>query len=335
MSTTDQGARVDPTRVRRWRLPRRLVHVIGVAVGVGAIVVALPMVSGAPWRAVLDTVIAVPAWAVVALLVVWLAGLLAHTLTLTAALPGLGHRQALMLSLTGSAVANVLPFGGAAGVTLNYRMTQKWGFTSAGFASYTVVTNLWNVLAKLMLPAVLLPLVVSGLPTPPGLSRAIVIAVASLPVVAGLAVVMLCFPRAAAMFGERAERVRGLAAGVVASAWRRLSLGVVLYTGLLFGLLVACLHFTGASVALSVVLLAFCAERLATLVTITPGGLGVVEVGLAGVLMVAPGAVAAGVAGGVLLYRVLTFGLEIPVGGLLLAGWAWRSGGIRADRLVA
>jgi uncharacterized membrane protein YbhN (UPF0104 family) len=29
------------------------------------------------------------------------------------------------------------------------------------------------------------------------------------------------------------------------------------------------------------------------------------------------------VAAGVVLYRALTFGLEIPVGGLLLAGWAW------------
>ncbi len=331
----EPGAHAGSTRARRSRLPRRLVHAAGVVGGVATLVVVLPMVSGAPWRAVAAAVVAIPAWAVAALLVIWLAGLVAHTLTLTAALPGLGIRRALLLSLTGSAVANVLPFGGAAGVTLNYRMTQRWGFTTAGFASYTLVTNLWNVLVKLALPVVLLPLVLSGLPTPPGLSRAITIAVAALPVVAGAAVVMLCFPGIASRLGERVERVRGVAAAVVASAWRRLSLGIALYTALLFLLLAACLHVTGASVALPVVLLAFCAERLATLVAITPGGLGVVEVGLAGALMLAPGAASAGVAGGVLLYRALTFGLEIPVGGLLLAAWAWRTGGMRAGRVTA
>lgn len=319
----------------RLQLPRRLVHAAGVVAGVATLVLVLPRVSGAPWGAVAATLEGIPLWAVTALLVLWLAGLVAHTLTLTAALPGLGVRRALLLSLTGSAVANVLPLGGAAGVTLNYRMTQRWGFSAAGFASYTVVTNLWNVLAKLMLPVVLLPLVLSGLPTPPGLTRAIEIAVAALPVVAALSLVLLCFPGIAALLGERAARARGAAAAVVGSAWGRLSLGIVLYTALLFVLLATCLHFTGASVALSVVLLAFCAERLATLVPITPGGLGVVEVGLVGALMLAPGAAAAGVAGGVLLYRALTFGLEIPVGGVLLAGWVWRTGGWRTEQVLA
>ncbi len=77
------------------------------------------------------------------------------------------------------------------------------------------------------------------------------------------------------------------------------------------------------------VALAFCAERLATLAGITPGGLGVVEVGLAGALMLAPGADPAGVAAGALLYRALTFGLEIPVGGLLLALWSWQQRALR------
>ncbi len=334
-STPEPGVLVVPAHVARSRLPRRLVHAAGVVAGAATLVVVVPRVSGAPWGAVAATLVAIPMWAVTALLVLWLAGLVAHTLTLTAALPGLGVRQALLLSLTGSAVANVLPLGGAAGVSLNYRMTQRWGFTAAGFASYTVVTNLWNVLAKLMLPVVLLPLVLGGLPTPPGLTRTIEVAVAVLPVVAVLAAALLGFPGIAALLGERVARVRGVAAAVVASAWRRLSLGIVLYTVLLFVLLATCLHFTGASVALSVVLLAFCAERLATLVTITPGGLGVVEVGLVGALMLAPGAAAAGVAGGVLLYRALTFGLEIPVGGVLLAGWAWRTGGWRARRALA
>ena len=113
-------------------------------------------------------------------------------------------------------------------------------------------------------------------------------------------------------------------AGVVASAWQRLSLGMAAYLLLLFVLLASCLTVTGAGVPPAFVLIGFCVERLTTLVGLTPGGLGLVEVGLAGALLLAPGADAAGVAAGTLLYRALTFGLEIPVGGLLLAGWTWR-----------
>lgn len=62
----------------------------------------------------------------------------------------------MVLSLTGSAVANVLPFGGAAGIALNYRMCHRWGFERSAFGIYTLVTNLWNILARLSLPAVAL-----------------------------------------------------------------------------------------------------------------------------------------------------------------------------------
>ncbi len=299
-------------------------YVGGAGLGIATLVLVLPMVSGTPWSAVLAALGSVPARALALLVLLWAAGLLAHTVTLTAALPGLTHRRALLLSLTGSAVANVLPLGGAAGVALNYRMTRRWGFSPAGFASFTVVSNLWDVLAKLVLPALLLPLVLSGLSVGPGLGRAITAAAIALPLVAALAGLLIGHPRAVARFGVRVERVRAAAAAVVAGAWGRLSAGMALYTLLLFALLEACLAVTGAGVPWHLVLVAFCAERLATLVGLTPGGVGLVEVGLAGALMLAPGADPAGVAAGVLIYRALTFGLEIPVGGLLLAGWSWR-----------
>jgi putative heme transporter len=297
---------------------------VGVVAGAFLLVALLPIASGAPWRAIATTVAAIPVGALLALVALWAVGLSAHTLTLAAALPGLSHRRALLLSLTGSAVANVLPLGGAAGVALNYRMTRSWGFTPARFASYTVVTNLWDVLAKLFLPLLVAPLLLLGLPVGAGLAHLITVAVVALPLVGGAAAALIAHPRAALRLGARVERVRALVAEVVATAWQRLSVGMAVYTTLLFALLVASLQVTGAGVPLSVVLVAFCVERLATLVGLTPGGLGLVEVGLAGALMLAPGADAAGVAAGALLYRAITFGLEIPVGGLLLAGWTWR-----------
>ena len=319
------GAVAVPVGPRARLRPVRLAtYVAGAGGGALALVALFPVISGAPWREVAVGVRAVPLSALAALVALWAAGLLAHTLTLTAALPGLTHRRALLLSLTGSAVANVLPLGGAAGVALNYRMTRRWGFTPTGFASYTVVTNLWDVLTKLCLPVLVLPLLLLGLPVGPGLRSVIVVAAVALPLFAGGTAVLIAHPRALGRLGTRVERVRALVATLVATAWHRLTLGVATYTVLLFALLAAALAVAGAGVPLPVVLLAFCAERLATLAGLTPGGLGLVEVGLAGVLMLAPGADPAGVATGALLYRALTFGLEIPVGGLLLAGWAWR-----------
>ena len=314
----------EPIRSRRTGPIRLLAYVAG-CVGGGLLLVALfPVVSGAPWVAVATTVAAVPALSMLALVALWFGGLSAHTLTLTAALPGLTHRRALLLSLTGSAVANVLPLGGAAGVALNYRMTRRWGFSPTGFASYTVLTNLWDVLAKLFLPVLVVPLLVLGLPVGAGLRHVIAAAVIALPLVAATAAVLLSWPRVLGRLGARVERVRALVAALAATAWRRLTLGIALYTSLLFLLLTASLSVTNAGVPPQIVLLAFCAERLATLAGLTPGGLGLVEVGLAGALVLAPGADPVGVAAGALLYRALTFGLEIPVGGLLLAGWTWR-----------
>lgn len=308
----------------RRRLRHSATYVVGAVGGVGGVLVLLPRVSGAPWRSVATAVAAVPDGALAVLVALWAAGLLAHTVTLTAALPGLTHRRALMLSLTGSAVANVLPVGGAAGVALNYRMTRRWGFSAAGFASYTVVSNVWDVLAKLVLPVLVLPLVMTGIPIGTGWTQTFAAAAVVLPVLAGVAGLLLVHPRALARLGTRFEQARVEAARVVSDGWRRLSAGMVLYLALLFVLLLGCLDVVGAAVPWRIVLVAFCVERLATLVGLTPGGVGVVEVGLAGALMLAPGASPAGVAAGVLIYRALTFGLEIPVGGMLLAGWTWR-----------
>ena len=68
-------------------------------------------------------------------------------------------------------------------------------------------------------------------------------------------------------------------------------------------------------------LAAFALVRLLAAVPITPGGLGVVELGLAGALVLAGGAKAQVVAA-VLVFRVLTFLLPIPIGAVTY--WLWR-----------
>jgi len=108
---------------------------------------------------------------------------------------------------------------------------------------------------------------------------------------------------------------------LVRGGWRRLSVGMALYTAALLGLMVACFAATGAGLPLGVVLTAFVLERLLTLAGLTPGGAGLVEVAVTG-LLVSLGAGAATAAAGILLYRGLTMALEVPVGGTWLLAWA-------------
>lgn len=330
--------RARPVTGERRRLAGPLRFVASVAVAGALIWRTLPAITGSAWGDLVPAARDIqPGW-LVALVLLWLAGLLSHTITLTAAMPGLTHRRALTLSLTGSAVANVLPLGGAAGVALNYRMARRWGHSGAAVGTYTIVTNVWDILAKFLLPVLALPvLVMVASAASVAVTYAVVLGALALAALAGLGLVTLSSPMAAARAGGLADQVLGrwLRAGtcrewltvlqadtsqVIQTSWRRLSVGMLIYTALLFALLLGCLTAAGAGLSIAAVLAGFAVERLLTLAGLTPGGAGIVEVGLASTLLAFPG-VPVGVALGVLLYRTLTFGLEIPVGGVVLVGW--------------
>ena len=320
--------------------------VLALAAGLVALV---PHVAGTSWGAVRDVVAGVPPLAVAGLVLLWAAGLWSYSWVLTAALPGLSRRRALLLNLSGSAVSNVLPLGGAAGVALNAAMTTSWGCTRRQTASFTVVSNVVDVAGKLVvsgavLAACLLGARAAGDVPLPGLG-------ALLAACTALALVGACLlgsSRLAALLGRALGAAgRGLASvhtrlrpdrpaaapaapdlvafrrDVVAALrrrWAPLTGGVLGYL-LLQGLLLAgCLAAGGAAAAPVVVLAAFAVDRLATLLPLTPSGTGFAEAGAAAVL-VAGGVPAPAAVAGVLLYRALVVLLEIPVGGAALAGW--------------
>src|SRR4051812_38474390 len=133
----------------------------GGRVAVGATIAAVGLASlllipaglGTSWSGVVGAFGTLSALPVATLGGLWIGGLAANSLALAASLPGLSVRRALTLSLSGSAVANLLPLGGAAGVGLNYSMTRSWGFDRGSFATYTVTTNVCDVAAKLVVVA--------------------------------------------------------------------------------------------------------------------------------------------------------------------------------------
>ena len=71
----------------------------------------------------------------------------------------------------------------------------------------------------------------------------------------------------------------------------------------------------------SVVLLAFTSAKILAMVPITPGGLGIVEAGLTGMLSLA-GIPTAEALLATLAYRIVSYWLSLPVG--LVAWWAFR-----------
>ncbi|MEZ5411562.1 MAG: lysylphosphatidylglycerol synthase domain-containing protein [Acidimicrobiales bacterium] len=345
MTLPARTQRGGPSR-HRSRLPRLARAATSVALTIVLVTVVIPKVTGSHWRTILTAIGAVSGVQLLVLGAVWIAGLVAHSTTLAAAMPRLGRRRALMLSLTGSSVSNLFPFGGAIGMALNYRMSRSWGFEPRSIGTYTVITNIWDVLARLSLPAIALAwLVLAGAAGASRLIGTAALATAALVVFAAATTLFLASETAAVQMarildravngaaalahrpvrfdvGGALVRMRAESADLVRSAWPRLTIGVASYAALLAVLLWASLDVAGAKLTVPVVLAGLAFERVVTMVPLTPGGAGVVEVGLSGLLIALGGDPVATVAG-VLLYRFFTYAVEIPVGGLGALTWLW------------
>lgn len=322
---------------------RRLRAAASLAVAGGLLVVVLPKVVGTGARAVLEQLAALTAAQLAALVALWLAGLWAHTFVSTAALPRLSHRQALTLNLAGSAVANSAPFGGALGMGLNLAMVRSWGLDVKGFAPFTALTALWNVLVKLALPVLACGLLLAAGSLAPHVAVAAAVCAGVLTAVLALLAMALVSPRAGAALGRLvhsavqplARRVPRLAyvrvdvafadvwrrsTGLLARGWRRMLVSMAAYVLLQAILLWLVLNMLGSELGPVQVFAGFAVGRALTLLVFTPGGVGLSETGTAA-LLVGLGGDPATVAAGVLLFSALTFALEIPVGGACALVW--------------
>jgi uncharacterized protein (TIRG00374 family) len=352
------------TSAQRGRTsPRRLVEAAASGVLAAALLVwGLPLVAGASWSDIAGVLADLTLAQLALLAVVWQLGLWVHTVALAAAMPGLSHPRAYFLNLTGSAVSNVLPLGGAAGTALNYSTCRVWGFSTPVFLRWAIVTNIWDTLGKLVIPGVALLWLAADRTRSPGdlVSAALgsVVLLAVLVLLTWYAmrhdaiarsvgramdwVVSHLRPRrrrqrtaegrrGSGWYAEQAEVFRRESAALVGAAWWRLTVGKASYAACQAMLLWLCLRVLGAEVSPAVAFAAFAAERVLSLAVLTPGATGVVEVGMTGML-VAFGVAPATAAASVLLYRAFVVGLEIPTGGAAMAWWLLRQ---RASRVSA
>ncbi|HEX2317706.1 MAG TPA: flippase-like domain-containing protein [Streptosporangiaceae bacterium] len=274
--------------------------------------------------------------------------LVATWVMITAFLPRLRLHQAAAVSLSSSAVANTVPAGGTVALGLSWRMMTSWGVGTQDFVQYTLVSGLWNVFARLSLPVIaLLALAVSGksggIPPAAAYSGA-----GALLVVAAALRFLLRSKNCARLAGRALQRgetlgcrlarrqpSRRMASGLLnfrdgtsamlAERGIRITITTLLANIAFWFVLLACLRATGlneAQVSWQASLAAFAVVRLMTVLPLTPGGLGIVELGLTAPLIAGlDSAASARVAAAVLLYRALTYLPSLPLGALAYVWW--------------
>jgi superfamily II DNA/RNA helicase/uncharacterized membrane protein YbhN (UPF0104 family) len=285
------------------------------------------------------------------------ASMVSSWFAICAVLPSIGLRQAAVVNLGSNAVANTLPAGGAIGLGVSWAMLSSWDVSAAEYLLYTLVSGIWNVFARLGLPVLALVLLLThGRPSGILLFSAAAGLVLLAVMVTGLGLILrneslalraeqawqwicaivrrlrrrppACAP-AAALPGFRDR-----AAGLIAARGGRITLTTAASQLTLWLVLLVCLRAVGlsqAQVPWQTSLAAFAFVRLLTVLPITPGGVGIVELGLVGSL--ADGKdhrVTAAVTAAVLLYRAVTYLPPIPLGGVAYLLWRHAPGLIGA-----
>jgi putative heme transporter len=305
-------------------------------------------VQGMTWPSVLLVVIAAGA------------SLVAGWLVVCAVLPSIRLREAAAVNLGSTAVANTLPAGGALAMGISWTMLSSWGVGAADYVLYTLVSGIWNVFARLGLPVIAMLVLMTVSRPQAGLlagAAAGLVALAFVAAVFGLLLRSESFALRADARLQRALTIacklarkqppaagclrafRDRASVLLAERGWRISAATAASSVTLWLVLLASLRGVGLSqsqVSWQTSLAAFAFVRLLTVLPLTPGGAGITELGLVGVLAAGTDHRVAGqVTAAVLLFRAVTYLAPIPSGALAWVGWRYSPALRRGDGRVA
>ncbi len=344
--TTIEDVEPEPTKPRppAWR--KWLGMALSLAIIVAVFVFFLPKVAS--YGDVWDTIKDMTPLEIVTLLGVALWNLVSYQPAQIASLPGLTFWQSTVSSQASTAVANTVPAGGAFGIGMNVAMYRSWGFKRRPVTLSILVSGIWNNFAKLMLPVVALALVAISGSANSSVVIASVTGVIALAVFLTLFTAILRSEKAAFAIGEwGSDRVNWLrrkrgkqpitgfghtlvkfrreTIDLVEHRWVALTVWTLVSHLSLFLVLLVSLRHVGVSqeeVSWEEALAAFSFIRLLSAIPLTPGGLGVVELGLTGGLVAAaPSGLDAQIVAAVLVFRALTYLLPIPIGAVCYVIW--------------
>jgi uncharacterized protein (TIRG00374 family) len=246
----------------------------------------------------------------------------------------------ILSSLAANGFSKILPAGGAAGAAIQYRMLTRLGVDRDQAVTGAASSNILAFAVLLAMPVTAVPaILIRGRHVDQGLEQALIVGVALFAVLFVAGIVLLRSDGALDGLGralqwmrnkirrgepsddvpERLRQQRDLILRTLGRRWWEALLGSIGRWGLDYGCLLAALAAVGARPAASVALLAYVAAQILAQIPLTPGGLGFVEAGLTGTLVLA------GVSGGdavlaTLAYRLVSFWLPIPFG---IGAWFW------------
>jgi uncharacterized protein (TIRG00374 family) len=247
------------------------------------------------------------------------------------ALPGLSFVQALTVTQASTALSIVVPAGIAAGVAGSVAVLRSWGFGARAIGRAVTLTGLWNQFLNLSFPIVAVFLLTIKGEQTAALATVAFVGVAILGILVAGFVLVLVNGRLAHDMGDVAARVanwglrlihrgpvswdgtsfgrfREEAGDLLERRWHVLTVTSLVGSLTVFVVLLVTLRAVGVPASQVDATEAFASWALVRLlgsVPITPGGVGVIELGLTGALVGFGGANARVVAA-VLVYRILT-----------------------------
>jgi uncharacterized membrane protein YbhN (UPF0104 family) len=263
-----------------------------------------------------------------------------------AALPGLGYWSAETVTLASTASTYLAPGGPAVGIGISAAMLFGWGFRADEVALAVTLTGIWNQLAILGFPAVAFALLTLTHVDATALQTIATVGLGVFVIIAGGFALALSSAGMARRIGDLAARIvnrtlrivrrgpvgwdgeslarfRSRAIGLLRRRWHVLTLATIAGQLTVFLVLIASLRAMGVGPGEVSVIEAFAGWSLARVlgsIPITPGGLGLVELGLTTVL-VGFGGNRAGVVAAVLVYRFLTIVPTLVLGAAAAATW--------------
>jgi uncharacterized membrane protein YbhN (UPF0104 family) len=339
------GAEPAPSHPGRSRRKRIVLGVLGAAVAVGTFAYVLPQIAS--YQDVWDVVRNLSWGWIVALLAATALNLATFAPPWMVALPGLRFLNALVMTQASTAVSIVFPGGAAVGMASSFAMLRSWGFAGGAVGRAVTLTGIWNQFANLAFPILAVALLAVNDARHPLLTTVAFVGLGVLGIaIAGLALVFASESLAhdlgdvaadltnrvlrrlrrgpVGWSGDSFVRFRRDSLDLLRRRWHLLTITTLLGHLTVFLLLVLSLRaldVPASQVTLVEAFAAWALVRILGAIPLTPGGIGIVELGLTGAL-VSFGGASAGVVAAVLVYRFLTVVPTLVLG--LVAGIVFR-----------
>ncbi len=280
---------------------------------------------------------------------------MAYPIVLVQALTTLRLPEAFVNHMTGTAITNSVPSGGAIALPVNYTMYMSWGFTPASISAGMLSAGVWDWLLRISLPV----LAVLGIAfTGEALGWMWLVSIGGILAVAVMVLVLskiLGRETDARRFAQWIDRggatvfriakrdkpdieaavmqFRTDLNSIVQSRALRLTIATIanhLAMATLFAVSVYSVGIEPSQIPIPWMVLAFALGRFLVMIPVSPGGLGLVDLGWIGLLTLGWQTTNPGVpvdsdliAAGVLLFRALTLLPPILIG---MASWLfWRA----------